>query len=148
MLPALPAMAAHQAYMSITGTKQGSFKGQGPSGKIEITSVSHNVTMASGMAAGKRQHGEITITKEVDSASPKLFQALSTNETLSDVTIEFTGSGAGAGKAAQRITLTNAIITSDRKSGNIETITIEYEAITVTYVNGGKTATDDWLAPS
>jgi type VI protein secretion system component Hcp len=44
--------------------------------------------------------------------------------------------------------LTNAIISSVRKSGRNEQITFEYQAIEVTWTNGGKTATDDWNAPS
>jgi len=49
MLPAVPAMAAFDAYMTINGTKQGRFKGEAMSEKISVTSVSHDVKMASGM---------------------------------------------------------------------------------------------------
>ncbi len=148
MLPAVPAMAAFDAYMTINGTKQGRFKGEAMSEKISVTSVSHDVRMASGMTTGRRQHGEITIRREVDAASPKLFQALSTNEVLSDVTIVFHASGAGARKAAQTINLKNARITADRKAGGSELITLEYDTIEVTWTDGGKTATDDWEAPN
>jgi type VI secretion system secreted protein Hcp len=148
LLPAVPAMAAIDAYMVIKGEKQGQIKGEAMSEKIAITSVSHDTVMAStGMASGKRQHGTITIRKEVDSASPKLFQAMNTHEGLSDVTIVFRGSGAGAGKVAQTINLNDAMITAVRVSGHTETITIEYATIQVTYVNGNKSATDDWDAP-
>ena len=104
MLPAVPAMAAFDTYMTINGTKQGQFKGERMSEKISVTSVSHDARMASGMTTGRRQHGEITIRREVDAASPKLFQALSTNEVLSDVTIVFHASGAGAGRLHRRST--------------------------------------------
>ena len=147
MLPAVPAMAAFDAYMTINGTKQGHFKGEAMSEKISLTSVSHDVRMASGMTTGRRQHGEITIRREVDAASPKLFQALSTNEVLSDVTIVFHTSGARAGKAAQTINLKDARIVADRKAGGSELITIEYDTVMVTWTDGGKTATDDWEAP-
>src|SRR5579862_2028228 len=100
LLPAVPAFAAIDAYMVIKGEKQGPVKGEGMSEKIAITSVSHDTVMASsGMASGRRQHGEITIRKEVDAASPKLMQAMNTHEGLVDVTIVFHGgSGGGAGK--------------------------------------------------
>jgi type VI protein secretion system component Hcp len=44
--------------------------------------------------------------------------------------------------------LTNATILSVRKAGGREQITLDYQAIEVTWTNGGKTATDDWNAPS
>jgi type VI secretion system secreted protein Hcp len=143
MLPAVPAVAAMDAYMTIEGTKQGQFKG-------EVKTVSHSTKMdvSSGMASGKRQHGEIMITREIDAASPKLMQAMNTHESLNNVTIVFHGTGSGTEKVAQTITLTNAVITSVRVSGHTETIVIEYSKVLVTWNNGGKTATDDWEAPS
>ena len=65
-------------------------------------------------------------------------------EPLSQVTIVFGGGGSGAGKAAQKIVLTNATILSIRKAGNSEQITLDYQTIEVTYVSGSKSATDDW----
>jgi type VI secretion system Hcp family effector len=102
------------------------------------------------MASGKRQHGTITVVKEIDAASPKFAQAFDTNEVLRQVVIAYRsgGIGAGAGKAktAQKIMLTNATITGLQKVGNTERITIDYQQIEVTYVNGSKAATDDWDA--
>jgi type VI protein secretion system component Hcp len=63
------------------------------------------------------------------------------------VVITFEG-GSGDVKTAQRILLTNAIISSIRRSGSTEQITLDYQAIEVTYAKGGKTATDDWNAPN
>lgn len=149
LLSAVPALAAIDAYMVIKGEKQGQIKGEAMSEKIAITSVSHDTVMASaGMASGKRQHGAITIRREVDAASPKLFQAMNSHEGLSDVTITFRGSGGGAAKAVETLDLKDAMITAVRVSGRTETITIEYGTIQVTYVNGNKTATDDWNAPN
>ena len=146
VLSAVPAMAAFDAYMTITGTKQGRFKGEAMSEKLSIVSVSHDQKMASGMSTGRRMHGDITIKREVDQASPKFFQAMSTNEVLSDVTIVFANS-ATPGKAVRSITLSDAAIISDRKAGGSELITIEYSKILVTWTDGGKTATDDWESP-
>jgi type VI protein secretion system component Hcp len=36
---------------------------------------------------------------------------------------------------------------SIRKAGRNEQITLDYQAIQVTWTDGGKTATDDWEAP-
>jgi type VI secretion system secreted protein Hcp len=145
-LPAANAVAAEDMFMTVVGAKQGAIKGEAAAGSIHLTGVVHQMDAASGMASGKRQHNPITITKEVDSASPKLFQASASNEVLSQVVIAFQGSGAG--DAAQKIVLTNATILSIRKAGKTEQITLDYQVIEVTYAKGGKTAMDDWSVPN
>jgi type VI secretion system secreted protein Hcp len=145
LLPAAPAMAAVDAFMTVTGAKQGPIKGEAASGSIQLVSVARDA--ASGMATGKRMHSTITITKNVDAASPKLYAASSTHEPLSNVTITFVG-GSGGEKVAQRITLTNATILSARKHGQEEVFTLDYQSIEVTYTHGGKTASDDWEVPN
>jgi len=156
LLPAVSAMAAVDAYMTIQGAKQGMIKGgdekTAATEQIRLTDVVRSEgtagDAASGMSSGKRQHGTITIVKEVDKASPMLFQAMSTNEQLVHVTIVFAGgNGSGSGKAAQKIDLSDAVITDIRKVGNSERITLAYQKIEVTYVSGGKSATDDWESP-
>jgi type VI secretion system secreted protein Hcp len=91
-------------------------------------------------------HSTITITKEIDKATPMLAKAASTNELLSEVVITFTGGASGA-KTAQKIVLTNANILSVRKSGGNEKISFVYQKIEVTWIDGGKTAMDDWETP-
>ncbi len=152
LLPAVQAVAAIDAYITVVGAKQGQFKGEAvsaaaPVGSIHLTSVVRQADAASGLASGRRQYSPITITREVDKASPLFAQALATNEVLKSVVITFQGTGAGSGKDAQRIELTNATITGIRKSGNTETITFDYPTIEVTWVGGGKSATDDWSVP-
>jgi type VI secretion system secreted protein Hcp len=152
LLPAVSAVAAVDAYMIVVGAKQGAIKSDvvrpgTPAGAIHLTSVVKETPAATGATSGKRQHSVITITKEIDKASPLLAQALNSNETMKTVQIVFAGSGAGAGKVAQKIELTNATILSIRKAGNTEEIKLTYESIEVTYTNGGKTAMDDWNAP-
>jgi type VI secretion system secreted protein Hcp len=147
MLQAAPAMASFQYYVSVKGSKQGQFKAESKkSDNIPVTSVSHD--MNSGISSGKRQHGQITITKEVDAASPMFMQAFTSHEVLTDVTITITGSGAGKAKVPQTVDLQNAVITAIHVTGKIETITFQYDIVHVTWTDGGKTATDDWLSPS
>ena len=146
LLPALPAHAAFDAYMTIKGAKQGQIKGEGMSDQIHIVSVSRDTPRETALPTGRRVHATITIVREIDKASPKLFQALSTNEVLSEVVINFNGATGGA-KTAQKIVLTNAVILSVRKSGRNEVITLDYQAINVTWTDGGKTASDDWEVP-
>jgi type VI secretion system secreted protein Hcp len=147
LLPPLQALAAIDAYMTIKGTKQGAIKGDAMSDNIKVISVARDTPMATGLASGKRMHSTITITKKIDMASPKLLQAQSTNETLSDVVITFQGA-TGDAKTVQKIELTNAVILSVRKAGGNEQITFDYQSIEVTNVKGSKSATDDWTAPN
>jgi len=145
LLAAVPAMAAVDAYMTVTGVKQGPIRGEAMSESIRLISVVRDT--ATGMSTGRRMHSTITVTKEIDAASPKLAAALNSNETLKQVVITFLG-GSGGEKTARRIVLTNATIVSVRKAGRNEQITLDYQAIEVTWTNGGKTASDDWLAPN
>jgi type VI secretion system secreted protein Hcp len=146
LLSAVPAMAAIDTFMTVTGEKQGPIKGDGMSERIQLVSVVRDTPMATRMPTGRRMHSTITITKEIDAASPKFQTALVNNETLKTVTITFQG-GSGGEKTAQRIVLTNATILSVRKAGRNEVITLDYQAIEVTWTNGGKTMADDWNAP-
>jgi type VI secretion system secreted protein Hcp len=144
LLSAVPAMAAVNAYMTVKGAKQGPIKGDAMSDSIKLISVVRDTP--TGMSTGRRMHSTITIVREVDAASPKFATALSTNESLSEVVITLEGATGGA-KTAQKIVLTNATILSIRKAGRNEQITLDYQAIQVTWSDGGKTATDDWEAP-
>jgi len=150
LLSAVQAMATVDAYIIFKSAKQGSTKGEALAEKIPLVSVERTSAMpreaSSGMATGRRQHSDITITKRIDMASPKLAQAASTNETFSEVVIAFPG-GSGDAKEAQKIVLTDATIVSVRKAGGNEQITLSYRAIEVTYTNGGKTMADDWSTP-
>ena len=63
------------------------------------------------MATGKRMHKAFVITKEVDKSSPLLYKLIASNETLSEVTIQFMRPNAGPTGQEQAIltvTLTNA----------------------------------------
>ena len=146
LLPAVRAMAAVDAYMTVKGFKQGPIKSGAMSEDIPLVSVVRNTPMATGMAAGKRMHSTITITKKMDAASPKLAMAASSNEMLSVVAITFAG-GSRDAKTAQKILLTNATIQSIRKLGVNEQITFDYQDIEVTNAKGGKTMIDDWNTP-
>ena len=158
LLP-MQAMAAIDAYLTIVGARQGKITGGnvkmgGGSEQIPLIAVVRNGgsrDAATGMASGKRQHGSITVTKAIDSASPKFAQMFDSNEVAREVVITYRSSGGGAGagkvKAAQRIMLTNATITELQRVGNTERITLDYQQIEVTYTNGSKAATDDWETP-
>lgn len=116
-----------------------------------------------GQLIGKRQHKPFTITREVDSSSPLLWQALSTNETLQTVVIEIIGRPpTGAGETVvERITLTNATIskvaryipfprprqgnTSEHVHTNeLEQIELTFQKITFANISKSTSTSDDW----
>ncbi len=146
LLPSVPAYAAFDTYITITGSRQGQFKGESGSDQIRLVSVVRDTPMEAAMPMGKRVHSTITITKKIDMASPKFAQALVTNEVLPLVVINFQGASGGE-KTAQKIVLKNATILSVRKAGGNEMITLDYQNIEVTWVKGGVSSTDDWEVP-
>jgi type VI secretion system secreted protein Hcp len=79
--------------ISVKGAKQGQFKGDNPSGKMIGLSFETDVTsprdVATGQASGKRQHKPVRIIKAWGPASPQFYEALVTNELLTEVLLEF-----------------------------------------------------------
>ncbi len=116
---------AFQAYISITGKKQGQFKGEALQDKrkdkwISVLSFRSDVTsprdVATGQASGKRQWHPVVIVKEWGAASPQALQALATNEVLTEVVIEFTRANSnGEVYVYQTVTLTDASVSQVRR---------------------------------
>jgi type VI secretion system secreted protein Hcp len=162
---------ALNAYLKLTGQKQGDVKGsvtqKGREGKIMVIAVNHEIVSprdaASGLPTGKRQHKPFVITKELDSSTPLLFNALVNNENIISWELQFftphiqAGSGAGGMEVNHyTVRLTNANI-SDIKSIMLNNKNpdmmkfIEYEEVAFTYqkidwiwVNGNIVASDSW----
>jgi type VI secretion system Hcp family effector len=108
---------AFQHYVSITGSKQGQFKGGSTKGASKskwgpVLSFAYGVESprdaSTGQSIGKRNHGPLVITKETNSSSPQYVLAHLTNEYLVEVTVETRHPGTEA--VTERITLTNAVI--------------------------------------
>ncbi|MEK7397549.1 MAG: type VI secretion system tube protein TssD, partial [Candidatus Poribacteria bacterium] len=84
-------------HMTLTGTNQGAIEGscemQGREGTILCEGLEHEVyiprDIQTGLATGKRVHKALTIIKVFDKSSPKLYQALTTGEHMTDVTFKF-----------------------------------------------------------
>jgi len=162
---------ALNAYMTIKGQKQGLIQGgvtqKGREGKIMVIGYSHEVVSprdaASGLPTGKRQHKPLTVTAEWDIATPKLYTALFTNETLPEVTIDFwtpqmmAAGGTGAEVQYMTIKLTNASIASihsqmlNNKNPELTRyreyceVSFTYQRIEITNKQTGVTSTDDWV---
>jgi type VI secretion system secreted protein Hcp len=114
---------------------------------------------ATGQASGRRVHKPITITKRIDKASPKLSQALTSGETLTEVKFEFYRvNPMGGQEKYYTIELTNAKIvnmkqwfpiTADQTKSaysHLEDVSLTYQKITWTWVKGGVSSMDDWQA--
>ena len=160
-------------YITIEGQSQGQIKGEvrrkGMESKIAGFGFSFSEMsprdLNSGMASGHRVHTPIKITKGIDIASPKLLQALVSNETLKTVTLEFwgpsqmTASGMGSEVKYYTVKLTNASITAfnqtdgtflpenDQKTEKaLEELTLTYQKIEITSTDGSSSASAmyDW----
>jgi len=164
---------ALQAYLKLTGQKQGAINGsitqKGRENSIGVIAVSHQIVSprdaASGLPSGKRMHKPFVITKELDKATPLLYNALVYNENIPTWKMQFFTPGTAAVKNVgsevnhYTVELVNANIASidfvmknNRKPENMqfnecEEIAFTYQKIIWTWNEGGITAADDWEAP-
>jgi type VI secretion system secreted protein Hcp len=137
---------AFQAYMSFKGTKQGTIKGSSTKGNhkggIEIQDFSFGlespVDVHSGGASGKRQHKPVVIVREVDAASPLLYQAMCNNEVFKSASLSFVRPSNQSGKhgSITNLELINGMIVSITHAPNsggkrLERIIMDYEKYTV-----------------
>src|SRR5690606_33262057 len=95
-----------------------------------------------GLPTGRRIHGPLTITKEIDKSSPKLFQALTSGEQLTSAKLEYYRiSPQGKEELYYTVEIKNAVVTSLRKyvpncldplnktMGHMEDVSFTYETI-------------------
>jgi type VI secretion system secreted protein Hcp len=112
---------------------------------IELLSFSHGMTQpvsstrssAGGAATGRVDHGDFTITKYVDKASPKLYDAISTGKPFKKVKIECCRAGGSQVKYFE-ITLEEVLISSISMSsggGDVptESVSLNYSKIEWVY---------------
>ncbi len=154
--------------MRLSGETQGEIKGSvtqgGREDSIMVIGYSHEVVSprdaASGLPTGKRQHKPVTITKEIDKATPLLMSVLVNNENIKDWELRFwQPSKSGVEFQFYTIQLVNASIggiraelLNNKYPENMhhkerEHVTFCYQKIIWTYEEGGISAEDDWEAP-
>lgn len=159
---------ALNAYLRLKGETQGDIKGSvtqaGREDSIMVIGTSHEVESprdaASGLPTGKRQHKPFTITKEIDMATPLLYNALVNNENIPEWKLEYwQPSTSGAEQQHYSVTLTNASISEIRQEmlnnkypenmqhKEREHIAFCYQKIEWTWVDGGISCEDDWETP-
>jgi type VI secretion system secreted protein Hcp len=156
---------ASDAYLKLKGQKHGEVKGsvtqKGREGAIMVIAAEHEVVSprdaASGLPTGKRLHKPFIITKELDKASPALYEMLVNNEAISEWELQFWASSK-AGVEIQRYTvkLTNASISDIRfhmpnnkvpetmKLSEYEEVSFTYQKIEWIWVDGNLSAHDDF----
>jgi len=157
---------ALQIVATVTGAKQGAFKGEsnqkGREGKIPGVALSYGVLspreVTSGQATGKRQQHPVVFTKEWGASSPQFYTAAYTNEVLSSVLFEFYyASPTGAQIVDHSIKLTNATIIQVEQSvmipqsggpiidsRDLQVISFTFQKIEITSLTGGTSASDSW----
>jgi type VI secretion system secreted protein Hcp len=158
---------ATQFYATVTGAKQGAFKGEttqkGREDKIAGVAFSygvlspHALSSGAGQATGKRQHQPVLFTKEWAASSPQFYQAAFTNEVLTSVLFEFfVTSRDGTQQLDHTIKLTNASIIEVRQTlpdsqpagslvdpRELQEISLIFEKIEIVSVTGGTQTADE-----
>jgi len=164
-----PPPAPVNKFLFVTGQQQGNIVGSSidPNNHnaIGVIFVSHSITVptdiATGQASGKRQHTPILIMMHIDQATPKLYQALVTNENLPTVELDYWKTNNGSPSSMYFvIKLTNARITSmnltnqnsadnpnsDRNAEYLQ-VSFTYQKIEWTTTgDGGSKSSDDWTS--
>lgn len=160
------AQAAPEFYVSITGAKQGPFNGEvvrkGFEGKIAGIIFDYSVVSprdaSSGMATGKRMHKPIRIKKVWGASSTQLFTALTTNESLTAVVIDFFSVDPNGMQVLDHtIKLTNAFVASIAHNSETlgaaaslpptETVEFVFQQIELINHRSKSAAMDSMLAP-
>ena len=165
-----------EAYVRITGEKQGPFKAESPRNTgnekwIEVLAFLMDLNSPrdpdTGAVIGKRHYGPVKIVKAWGAASPQLLTALATNEVLTQVVIQFIKTNQnGEEYVFQTITLANAAVSDVCRfmgdpeanhtpklspSGGAETpelerVSLVFQKIVVEDVDGQTAFSDDWSA--
>ena len=161
---------AMMMYAYLKGQKSGQIKGsitqKGREDSIGVIAVAHSIYSPrdpqSGLPTGQRMHKPFVFTKELDKATPILYNVLCTNENITEAIFKFwtpqIKAATGVGSEVQHFTikLTNANIASiDFRMLNIrdpnltkfteyEECALTYQKIEWTWNDGGITADDDW----
>lgn len=160
-------LMAQTISVTFEGSKQGRFKGEsmrkGMEGKSEVISYLSEVISprdaASGQPTGRRSYQPVMIQKLAGAASPQLLQALTTNEVIRRVVIEFYRRDQnGMDMNYYTITLENVNLSgfkqfvgpldnarSNGQDRNLyDEIRMVFQKITVEEKTGGTVAQDDW----
>ena len=141
------------------GQSQGEIEGDATmknfEGWMNVFGFGHGVVVpfdaTTGQRSGQRRHQPLRLYKAIDKATPKLYRALVTGESV-DCVVRFFQTSKQVGTMVNYFTieLENAFVSDitaasgSEGAGTREVVSIVYQKITWTYENGGITTTDDW----
>jgi type VI secretion system secreted protein Hcp len=156
---------AMPCFVTVEGEKQGAIDGscdiKDREKSILAYAIDHKVSMPTdphtGLSSGKRIHGPVSLIKEFDKASPKLFQALCTGEHLKKVEIKyFRVAKDGKEEHYFTQTLSDAIVVSmepfvptvflkeNESYRHMEKVGFTYSKIKMAWVPDGVESEDSW----
>ena len=145
-------------YAKSIGASQGAISGsvttKGFEKQLPVLSLSFGyarpIDAHSGLLTGGIVARPAVMTFPMDPASPLLMNSAFTNEVLTSVAFTYTKDGATSGSVKTvTVTLKNAVIQDyqeacDRGGEAVDTVTLSYQQIEWTWVNGGIVASNDW----
>ena len=108
---------AETALLTLSGTQQGAIPGDGPAGAIECLRFELGLAAkldAAGRPTGGRHYDPLLVTKPLDRASPRLNQALLSNESVEGL-FKFFREDAGARQHFYTVAITGARIIGCRE---------------------------------
>ncbi|OQY58665.1 MAG: hypothetical protein B6245_10625 [Desulfobacteraceae bacterium 4572_88] len=157
------------AFMTLKGESQGTIDGscdvKDLKDTIEIFAFDHVVELPRsrdmGLPTGRRVHLDITVSKEIDKSTPKLYKALCDREKLTEVIFSWYRPDGETGGRDNYYTvrLEDAVITrispcaphrldpSNVTQKFMENVSFAYEKIIWTYEPDGIEHEDMWVAP-
>lgn len=128
-------------------------------GSIELRGIHHNLSIPTdnntGKLTGTRQHAPFQFEKEIDSASPYLYKAVATGQTLRSCELKwYRISDAGQEEEYFNILMEGVKVISispimhDTRgclgTGHMESVALRYAKVTWRYVDGNIQFTDAW----
>jgi len=156
-------------HMELTGNTQGNISEgcsdmKGRENTILCQALNHEVYIPrdpqTGLPTGKRVHNPLTVTKVFDKSTPKFFQALSTGERMSNVTLKyyrinpsgneehyFTIKLEDAIIVSVKPWVPNALDSSRERFTHMEDVSFTYSKIIWTWEIDGVEAQDEWKVP-
>ncbi|MDY0971985.1 Hcp family type VI secretion system effector [Siccibacter turicensis] len=140
---------------------KGSVDLHGREGSIEIVELMHNVELPiddkTGKITSKRQHGDYALIKELDCASPYLYQGVSSGRKFKQAVLKFYRVNYnGREEEYFRVTMNNVRINEIEpfmfdiknpvfeKHNHLEALYLAYEKITWHYLDGNIIHSDLW----
>lgn len=141
---------------------KGSVKVAGREGSVEVVEFDHQVRIPTdaqtGKLTGNRVHEPLKLVKQVDASSPYLYKAVTTGQTLKSLELKwyhidpsgkeveyFNHKLEGVKVISVSPVMHNIKEATKEKYDHLEEVTVRYEKITWTYLDGNIIHADSWI---